>query len=110
MGFKTKGSKNEQNKAKFDMVATEAIVQNARVVTDDLITFTLKCHGFSLYNMKLVNGSKNGYFITPPSVKSSNGAYYNQYAVYLSEEDEKNLIDSVLVAAGVEEAKKNDDR
>lgn len=101
MGFKTRdGKDDEQNKAKFDMIATEAIVQNARVVTDDLITFTLKCHGFSLYNMKLVN-SKSGYFITPPSVKSNNGAYYNQYAIYLSEEDEKSLIDSVLVAAGV---------
>lgn len=103
MGFKTRNGEDNQNKAKFDMVATEAIVQNARVVTDDLITFTLKCHGFSLYNMKLVNGKK-GYFITPPSVKGSNGAYYNQYAIYLSEEDEKSLIDSVLVAAGVEEA------
>lgn len=103
MGFKTKNGEDKQNKAKFDMVATEAIVQNARVVTDDLITFTLKCHGFSLYNMKLVN-CKKGYFITPPSVKGSNGAYYNQYAIYLSEEDEKSLIDSVLVAAGVEEA------
>lgn len=104
MGFKTKDSKdNKQSGAKFDKIATEAIVQNARVVTDDLITFTLKCHGFSLYNMKLVNG-KNGYFITPPSVKSSNGAYYNQYAIYLSEKDEKDLIDSVLAAAGVKEA------
>lgn len=105
MGFKTKKSKDDkQNKAKFDIVATEAIVQNARVVTDDLITFTLKCHGFSLYNMKLVNGKK-GYFITPPSVKGTNGAYYNQYAIYLSEEDEKSLIDSVLLASGVKEAK-----
>ena len=105
MGFKTKtGENDKQSKAKFDMIATEAIVQNARVVTDDLITFTLKCHGFSLYNMKLVNG-KNGNFITPPSVKGSNGAYYNQYAIYLSEEDEKSLIDSVLIAAGVKEAK-----
>ena len=105
MGFKTRDSKdNKQNKAKFDMFATEAIVQNVRVVTDDLITFTLKCHGFSLYNMKLVNGKK-GYFITPPSVKGGNGAYYNQYAIYLTEEDEKELIDSVLLAAGVEETK-----
>lgn len=105
MGFKTSNRNQEpknQDKPKFDMVATEAIVQNARVVTNDLITFTLKCHGFSLYNMKLVNG-KNGYFITPPSVKSNNGAYYNQYAIYLTEKDEQNLIDSVLVAAGVEE-------
>ena len=105
MGFKTRDSKdNKQNKAKFDMFATEAIVQNVRVVTDDLITFTLKCHGFSLYNMKLVNGKK-GYFITPPSVKGVNGAYYNQYAIYLTEADEKELIDSVLLAAGVEETK-----
>ena len=105
MGFKTKNSKDEnQNKPKFDMVKCVAIVQNVRVVTDDLITFTLKCKGFSLYNMKLVNG-KNGYFITPPSSKASNGAYYNQYAIYLSEEDEKALIDSVLVAAGVKEVK-----
>lgn len=105
MGFKTRDSKdNKQNKAKFDMLATEAIVQNARVVTDDLITFTLKCHGFSLYNMKLVNGKK-GYFITPPSVKGVNGVYYNQYAIYLTEEDEKDLINSVLLAVGVEETK-----
>ena len=104
MGFKTKeGKDDKQNKAKFDMVATEAIVQNARVVTNNLITFTLKCHGFSLYNMKLVYG-KDGYFITPPSVKGSNGAYYNQYAVYLSKEDENSLIDRVLVAAAVKEA------
>lgn len=106
MGFKTRDGKDDkQTKAKFDMIATEAIIQNARVVTDDLITFTLKCHGFSLYNMKLVNGKK-GYFITPPSVKGSNGAYYNQYAIYLTEEDEKSLIDSVLVAAGVKEVEK----
>lgn len=105
MGFKTKDSEsNKQNGTKFDMIATEAIIKNARVVTDDLITFTLKCKGFSLYNMKLVNGKK-GYFITPPSVKGNNGAYYNQYAIYLSEEDEKNLIDSVLVAAGVKDNK-----
>lgn len=105
MGFKTKNSNQKpenQSKPKFDMVATEAIVQNAKVVTDDLITFTLKCHGFSLYNMKLVNG-KNGYFITPPSVKSNNGAYYNQYAIYLTEKDEQDLIDSVLEAAGAKE-------
>lgn len=105
MGFKTVNSKdNKQSGVKFDMVATEAIVQNASVVTDDLITFTLKCHGFSLYNMKLVNG-KNGYFITPPSTKGSNGVYYKQYAIYLSKEDEQNLIDSVLMAAGVKEVK-----
>lgn len=105
MGFKTKNNEQkpkDQNKPRFDMVATEATVQNARVVTDNLVTFTLKCHGFSLYNMKLVSG-KNGCFITPPSVKSSNGAYYNQYAIYLDEVDEQNLIDSVLVAAGVKE-------
>lgn len=105
MGFKTRDGKGcHQIGAKFDMIATEAIIQNARVVTDDLITFTLKCHGFSLYNMKLVNGKK-GYFITPPSIKGSNGTYYNKYAIYLSDEDEKNLIDSVLMAAGVKEAK-----
>lgn len=101
MGFKTNDSKdNKQRGVKFDMAATKAEVQHARIVTSDLITFTLKCQGFSLYNMKLVNGKK-GLFITPPSTKGSNGAYYNQYAIYLSEEDEKSLIDSVLVAAGV---------
>ena len=106
MGFKTRDSEsNKQNGTKFDMIATEAIIKNARVVTDDLITFTLKCKGFSLYNMKLVNGKK-GYFITPPSVKGSNGAYYNQYAIYLTEEDEKSLIDSVLIAAGVKKVEK----
>lgn len=105
MGFKTMSSAEEnQNKPKFDMVKYGAVVKNAKVVTDDLIAFTLKCEGFSLYNMKLVNGKK-GYFIAPPSTKANNGVYYNQYAIYLSEEDEKALIDSVLMAAGVKEVK-----
>lgn len=103
MGFKTK-SPGINTRTYFDMRVTEAVVTNAKVITDKLITFTLKCHGFSLYGMKLVEGKDGKRFITPPSVKGLNGTYYNQYALYLTEEDQNALIDSVLIQAGVKNA------
>lgn len=74
-------------------------VQNVRVVTDSMVTFSLRGHGHSLYGMKLCEG-KNGMFVTPPSQKGKDGKYYNLYAVYLSEDDEKKLIDQVCKMAG----------
>ena len=102
MGFKTTGGKsaNTQERVNMNLMAVGATVTNARVIGDTCITFTLKCQGLSLYNMKLCEG-RDGYFIAPPSTKGNGGKYYNQYAVYLSREDEQRMIKDVLKAAGV---------
>ena len=102
MGFKTTGGKaaNNQERVHMNLMAVGATVTNARVIGDTCITFTLRCQGFSLYNMKLCEG-RDGHFIAPPSTKGHDGKYYNQYAVYLSKEDEQRMIGDVLKAAGV---------
>lgn len=101
MGFKTVGGKtSSQERVNINLMAVGATVTNARVIADTCITFTLKCKGFALYNLKLCKG-RDGYFIAPPSTKGKDGKYYNQYAVYLSQEDEQRMIEDVLKAAGV---------
>lgn len=102
MGFKTTGGNaaNTQERVNMNLMAIGATVVNARIIGDTCITFSLKCQGFSLYNMKLCEG-RDGYFIVPPSTKGKDGQYYNQYAVYLSKEDEQRMIEDVLKAAGV---------
>lgn len=102
MGFKTTGGKaaNTQERVNLNLMAVGAAVTNARVIGDTCITFTLKCKGFALYNMKLCEG-RDGYFIAPPSTKGKDGKYYNQYAVYLSQDDEQRMIEDVLKEAGV---------
>lgn len=102
MGFKTTGGKaaNNQERVNMNLMAVGATVTNARVIGGTCINFSLKCQGFSLYNMKLCEG-RDGYFIAPPSTMGKDGKFYNQYAVYLSREDEQRLIEDVLKAAGV---------
>lgn len=98
MAFKKANKKaTETNREYLDI--SQYKVQNVRVVTDTMVTFTLRGHGHSLYGMKLCEG-KNGMFIAPPSQKGKDGKYYNHYAVYLSEDDEKKLIDTVCKMAG----------
>lgn len=97
MGFKVKNreSENEQNRVNMDLREVGGYVKNVRVVTDSYATFTLACRGFAFYNMRLVK-VKNGYFISPPQDKGRNGKWYNRYAVYLSDEDKKVIIQRCL--------------
>lgn len=93
MGFKN----NNTEKVYIDLEAVGYSVKNVRVVSDNLVTFTLSCSGFAFYNMRLIEKKAGGYFISVPQDKGTNGAYY-KYAVYLSEEDEKALIEYLLEA------------
>lgn len=97
MGFKVKNreSANEQNRVNMDLRKVGGYVKNVRVVTDSYVTFTLACRGFAFYNMRLVEG-KNGYFISPPQDKGSNGKWYDRYAVYLSDDDKEDIIQRCL--------------
>jgi len=80
----------------FDLAGYEATVKNVHVLSETVVSFVLSCHGFALYNMRLIQKTDGGFFIAPPSHKGKDGKYYGEYAVYLTEEDEQRLIDKVL--------------
>ena len=76
-------------------------VTNARVVTDTFITFTLrgKTNGVSLYGMRMFETKKGKKMIRcPQSEYMQNGEkrYANQYAVYISQDDEEKLMAMVI--------------
>lgn len=97
MGFKNNNNNNTE-RVYIDLEAVGYSVKNVRVVSNNLVTFTLSCRGFSFYNMRLIEKKAGGYFISVPQDKGTNGVYYNKYAVYLSKEDETALIEYLLEA------------
>lgn len=93
MAFKSK--KNDNIKTYFELGSYKATVKNVRVLSDTCASFTLSCAGFALYNLKVVITADGKEFIAPPTTKGKDGKYYNQYAIYLSDEDQKKLIEKV---------------
>lgn len=85
----------------IDLKAVGATVTNVRQGKYSP-TFTLKCKGFSLYNLWVVKRKDGGYFIAPPSYKGSNDKYYSDYALYLSDADTDRLLDMVEAALRTE--------
>lgn len=71
-----------------------ATVQACHLISDRVCVFTLNIPGASFLNLKVVEG-KNGMFIAMPQTKGSNGQYYDQYRLYLTEEDTAKIIDAV---------------
>lgn len=99
MAFNVKSkSKESASRVNIDLKKVKAVIKNARVVTNTFISFTLSCEGFSLYNMRLVEFKDGKQAILPPQKKSGD-KYYNQYAVYLSDEDVEWLKTNVCMAA-----------
>ena len=73
-------------------------VTNARE-NDWGIFFTLSIPGLQLFNLKVVPaGRKYDAFVAMPEDKGKDGKYYKQYALYLSAEDTKSVIDAVMDA------------
>ena len=69
-------------------------VDHVRRLSDKVIAFSLNGNGLGLYNLKVIEGKK-GEFVAAPQEKGKDGNYYNVYAVYFSEEDEKKIIAAV---------------
>ena len=86
----------------LDLKAVGATVTNVRQGKYST-TFTLKCKGFSLYNLRVVKRKEGGYFIAPPNHKGSNDKYYSDYALYLTNEDSEKLLDMVEAALNEED-------
>lgn len=108
MAFKTKNSGKTEERVVIDLAGVNAEVTNVRQISDSCIVFTLKCKGFSFYSMRVVERKSDGEpFITVPQDKGTDGKYYNRYAVYLSEADQKALIEKVFaIVNGADETAK----
>lgn len=100
MGFNVKGGKNgNDDRVNFNLKDSDWSITNVRVMTQHMVSFTLKMRGLSLYNMKVTESTKGENagkrFLSNGQSKGSDGKYYNNYALYLSEEDRNMIIKAV---------------
>lgn len=79
------------------MAENVAMVTNVREISDSCVIFTLKCKGFSLYGLRAVE-KKDGssWFISLPATKGKDGNYYNNYGLYLRDEDQEAILDTIF--------------
>lgn len=108
MGFNVKSSKQENDvRVNFNLKDSGWSISNVRVVTEHMVSFTLKMHGLALYNMKVTESTKGDtagqMFLSNGQSKGSDGKYYNNYALYLSDEDRDMIIKAVCAEANKDE-------
>lgn len=101
MGFDVKGRKNSNaERVNFNLKDSSWSIANVRVMTEHMVSFTLKLHGLSLYNMKVTESTKGDtagkMFLSNGQSKGIDGKYYNNYALYLSDEDISRIIEAVI--------------
>lgn len=96
--YSRKNNENKTEKVYFDMAANVTMVTNVREITKTCIGFTLKCKGFSLYGLRAVQkkDDPDSWFISVPSTKGKDGKYYNNYGLYLRDEDAEAILDTVF--------------
>lgn len=104
MGFNVKGSKIDSVKrVNFNLKDSSWVITNVRAVAENVVTFTLKMNGLSLYNMKVIEATRGDNagqrFLINGQSKGADGNYYNNYALYLSDEDRDKIIEAVCAEA-----------
>lgn len=88
-------AKEKQERVNIEIRSME--VKNVRVVAGkngDLVFFTLELNGVTIYNCRVATG-KNGDFISFPQYKGSDGKYYNNVYVSLSDEDSSKIFEEI---------------
>lgn len=108
MGFNVKGSKKENTeRVNFNLKDSGWSISNVRVVTEHMVSFTLKMRGLALYNMKVTESTKGDtagkMFLSNGQSKGALGKYYNNYALYLSDEDIARIIEAVCAEVNKDE-------
>ena len=96
--------KEGANKERVNIEVREFEVKNVRVVegkNGDLVFFTLVLNGVTIYNCRVATG-KNGDFISFPQYKGSDGNYYNNVYVALSDEDSAKILAAIQTAIDAE--------
>lgn len=94
---KSAQTKEENKSVYFDMAENVAMVTNVRQISETCVCFTLKCKGFSLYGLRAVE-KKDGssWFISVPATRGKDGNYYNNYGLYLRDEDQDAILDTIF--------------
>ena len=95
-----KNTKKEESQELTFCEIREHAVQNVRVVDGKngvLVFFTLVINGVTIYNCRVATG-KNGDFISFPQYKGSNGTYYNNVYVAISDEDSAKILEEIQKA------------
>ena len=95
-----KNTKKKDNQERTFCEIREHAVQNVRVVdgkNGDLVFYTLVINGVTIYNCRVATG-KNGDFISFPQYKGSNGTYYNNVYVAISDEDSAKILEEIQKA------------
>ena len=88
-------AKNEkQEKAYFSIKGMRAS-NIRRLGKSGVIAFSLLGNGLGLYNLRIVKGKNGNEFIASPQQKGKDGQYYDDYAVYFSDEDAAKIIKAV---------------
>ena len=86
-------AKKAEKKEKTYLNITGMTIGNVRRLSKTVIAFSLLGNGLGLYNMRIVDG-RNGKFVAAPQEKGKDGEYYNVYSVYLSDDDQKRIIEA----------------
>lgn len=93
-----KATKKENQQERTFIEVRDVEVKNVRVVgtqnNGDLVFFTLVLNGVTIYNCRVATG-KNGDFISFPQYKGSDGKYYNNVYVSLSDEDSASILENI---------------
>lgn len=96
---KKNGKSKQENKERTFVDIRDCAVSNVRVVdgkNGDIVFFTLMLNGVTIYNCRVATG-KNGDFISFPQYKGSNGTYYNNVYVSISDEDSAKILEEIQV-------------
>ena len=104
MSKATTKKNKKADKPNFDIKGMK--VSNVRKLSETVVAFSLLGNGLGLYNLKIVDGAK-GKFVAVPQTKGKDGEWYNQYAVYISEDDQRKIIEKV--ESMIEEADEDED-
>ena len=94
---KKQTKKDSQAQERTPIEVREVEVKNVRVVegkNGDLVFFTLMINGVTIYNCRVATG-KNGDFISFPQYKGSDGKYYNNVYVVLSDGVTADILDKI---------------
>lgn len=111
MPFNVNSNTNRTQKEHTYINLDDWEVTNVRVVTDTFITFTLrgKTNGVSLYGMRMFETKNGKEMIRCPQSEywqNEEKRYANQYAVYISQDDEKKLMGLVIDKLNEQKGKK----
>lgn len=91
-----KKPENNQNKEEKSYIKVDSfeVLRAQCVGNNNAVLFNMALNGVTIYGCRVVEG-KNGDFISFPQSKGKDGKYYHVAYAYISNEDQKKILESV---------------